>query len=140
MLNKFKHVFGKPPIGGSKLRPMSIELKQDAVLPRPAAARRVSPEILKEIREDTQMRIDSGWMRAARVGDRCRFASPLAAARQPGKSFEAQDLRRLSFDQRLLLPAHASCEERTGGHQPVQGLEVFRQGGFVERVLAAAVG
>jgi len=28
VLNKFKHIFGKPPIGGSKLRPMSIELKQ----------------------------------------------------------------------------------------------------------------
>jgi hypothetical protein len=86
VLNKYKHVFGKPPIGGSKLRPMSIELKEGVVLPRPAAARRVSPEILKEIREDTQMRIDNGWMRAAQVGDRCRFASPLVAARQPGKS------------------------------------------------------
>ncbi len=70
VLNKYKHVFGKPPIGGSKLRPMSIELKEGVVLPRPAAARRVSPEILKEIREDTQMRIDNGWMRAAQVGDR----------------------------------------------------------------------
>ena len=86
VLSKYKHVFGKPPIGGSKLRPMSIELKQDVALPRPAAARRVSPEILKEIREDTQMRIDNGWMRAAQVGDKCRFASPLVAARQPGKS------------------------------------------------------
>ena len=86
---------------------MSIELEQGAVLPRPATAGRVSPEILKEIHEDTPMRIDNGWTRAARVGGRCWFASPLFAARQPGK-VEAPDMRRVSSYQRLLLPAHIS--------------------------------
>ena len=138
VLNKFKHVFGKPPIGGSKLRPMSIELEQGAVLPRPAAARRVSPEILKEIGEDTPMRIDNGWTRAARVGGRCWFASPLVAARQPGK-VEAPDMRRVSSYQRLLLPAHVPYQECTGG-QPVPGLDVFRQGRLVEGGTRTAVG
>jgi hypothetical protein len=35
VLSKYKHVFGKPPIGGSKLRPMSIELKEGVVLGSP---------------------------------------------------------------------------------------------------------
>ena len=86
VLNKYKQVFGPPPLGGSKLRPMSIELKPGAAIPKPAPARRVSPEILQEIREDTELRIAQGWMRKTVVGDRCRFASPVVAARQPGKT------------------------------------------------------
>lgn len=97
VLNKIKHVFGKPPIGGSKLRPMSIELKQGAVQPRPAAAGRVSPEILNEIGEDTPMRIDNGWTRAARVGGRCWFA-PLSL--QLGS--QAKSKRRICGEFRLI--------------------------------------
>jgi hypothetical protein len=65
---------------------MSIELKPGAAIPKPAPARRVSPEILQEIREDCELRIAQGWMRKTVVGDRCRFASPVVAARQPGKT------------------------------------------------------
>ena len=86
VLSKYKQVFGPPPLGGSKLRPMSIELKPGAAIPKPAPARRVSPEILQEIREDTELRIAQGWMRKTVVGDRCRFTSPVVAARQPGKT------------------------------------------------------
>ena len=86
ILNRYKHVFGPPPVGGSKLRPMSIELKPGVSLPKPAPARRVSPDILADIRADTELRIKNGWMRKTVVGDKCRFASPVVAARQPGKT------------------------------------------------------
>ena len=56
-ISKYKQVFGPPPLGGSKLRPMSIELKPGVAIPRPAPARRVSPDILQEIREDVELRI-----------------------------------------------------------------------------------
>ena len=87
VINKYKQVFGPPPLGGSKLRPMSIELKPGVAIPRPAPARRVSPDILQEIREDVELRISQGWMRKTVVGDRCRFASesPVVAERQPGR-------------------------------------------------------
>jgi hypothetical protein len=60
VLNKFKHVFGKPPIGGSKLRPMGIELKNGGSETRLPC---VSPEILKEIRghaDAHRIRLDEG--------------------------------------------------------------------------------
>ncbi len=86
ILNRYKHVFGPPPAGVSKLRPMSIELKAGVSIPKPAPARRVSPDILADIRADTELRIQNGWMRKAVVGDKCRFASPVVAVRQPGKT------------------------------------------------------
>ena len=46
VISKYKQLFGPPPLGGSKLRPMSIELKPGAAIPKPAPARRVSPDIL----------------------------------------------------------------------------------------------
>jgi hypothetical protein len=70
VLHRYKHVFGPPPVGGSKLRPMSIELKPGASIPKPAPARRVSPDILADIRADTELRIQNGWMRKAVVGAR----------------------------------------------------------------------
>jgi hypothetical protein len=90
ILNRYKHVFGPPPVGVSKLRPMSIELKPGGSIPKPAPARRVSPDILADIRADTELRIQNGWMRKAVVGDksRCRFASPVvfgSLARQLGE-------------------------------------------------------
>jgi hypothetical protein len=57
VLSRYKHVFGPPPVGGSKLRPMSIELKPGVSIPKPAPARRVSPDILADIRADTELRI-----------------------------------------------------------------------------------
>ena len=86
LLNRYKHVFGPPPVGGSKLRPMSIELKPGVAIPKPSPARRVSPDILSDIRADTELRIKNGWMRKTVVGDKCRFASPVVAVRQPGKT------------------------------------------------------
>jgi hypothetical protein len=88
ILNCYKHVFGPPPVGGSKLRSMSIELKPGVSIPKPAPARRVSPDILTDIRADTELRtpIKNGWMRKTMVGDKCRFASPVVAVRQPGKT------------------------------------------------------
>ena len=70
VLNRYKHVFGSPPVGGSKLRPMSIELtrKPGVSIPKPSPARRVSPDILADIRADTELRIQNGWMRKAVVG------------------------------------------------------------------------
>ncbi len=67
---------------------MSIELKPGVSIPKPAPARRVSPDILADIRADTELRIQNGWMRKAVVGhgDKCRFASPVVAVRQPGKT------------------------------------------------------
>jgi len=62
ILNRYKHVFGPPPVGGSKLRPMSIELKPGVSIPKPSPARRVSPDILADIRADTELRIQNGWM------------------------------------------------------------------------------
>ncbi len=97
VINKYKQVFGPPPLGGSKLRPMSIELKPGVAIPRPTPARRVSPDILQEIREDVELRISQGWMRKTVVGDRCRFASPVVAARQPGRT-----RRRICGDYRAL--------------------------------------
>ncbi len=97
ILNRYKHMFGPPPVGGSKLRPMSIELKPGVSIPKPAPARRVSPDILADIRADTELRIQNGWMRKAVVGDKCRFASPVVAVRQPGKT-----TRRVSGDYRAI--------------------------------------
>ena len=62
VLNRYKHVFGPPPVGGSKLRPMSIELKPGVSIPKPAPARRVSPDILADIRADTHRAADSKWL------------------------------------------------------------------------------
>ena len=97
VLNQYRHVLGPPPVGGSKLRPMSIELRPGVMIPKPAPARRVSPDILTEIRADTELRIRNGWMRKTVVGDKCRFASPVVAARQPGKT-----ARRICGDYRAI--------------------------------------
>ena len=87
ILNRYKHVFGPPPVGGSKLRPMSIELKPGFRFPN-QHRRRASPDIWADIRADTELRtpIKNGWMRKTMVGDKCRFASPVVAVRQPGKT------------------------------------------------------
>jgi hypothetical protein len=61
VLNRYKHVFGSPPVGGSKLRPMSIELKPGFRFPN-QHRRRVSPDIWADIRADTELRIQNGWM------------------------------------------------------------------------------
>jgi hypothetical protein len=99
-LNQYRHVLGPPPVGGSKLRPMSIELKPGVAIPKPASARRVSPDILADIRADTELRIKSGWMRKTVAGDKCRFVSPVVAARQPGKT-----TRRICGDYRVINAA-----------------------------------
>ena len=74
-----------------------IELKPGVSIPKPAPARRVSPDILADIRADTELRIQNGWMRKAVVGDKCRFASPVVAVRQPGKT-----IRRVCGDYRTI--------------------------------------
>jgi hypothetical protein len=61
-------LFGPAPKGGSKLRPMSIRLKEGIELPQPSPARRVSPAVLQEIAEDTKLRMDNGWLIEACTG------------------------------------------------------------------------
>lgn len=85
LVMEFLELFGPAPKGGSKLRPMSIRLKEGIELPQPSPARRVSPAVLQEIAEDTKLRMDNGWLIEAPAGAPCRFASPVVAIKQPGK-------------------------------------------------------
>jgi hypothetical protein len=82
---EFSELFGPTPKGVSKLRPMSIRLKEGIELPQPSLARRVSPAALQETAEDTKLRMDNGWLIEAPAGAPCRFASPVVAIKQPGK-------------------------------------------------------
>jgi hypothetical protein len=127
ILNRYKHVFGPPPVGGSKLRPMSIELKPGVSIPKPSPARRVSPDILADIRADTELRIQNGWMRKAVVGDKCRFASPVVAVRQPGKT-----TRRVCGDYRAIndicLLHQAPVKDAREVYCSVQRCQVLWQG------------
>jgi hypothetical protein len=56
------------------------------MIPRPQPARRVSPAISQDIQEDIEHKISMGWMRRAPPDFVARFASPIVAVKQPGKS------------------------------------------------------
>jgi transposase InsO family protein len=85
LIHEYKHLFGPAPYGGSKLRPISIQLKENVMIPRPQPARRVSPAISQDIQEDIEYKISMGWMRRAPPDFVARFASPIVAVKQPGK-------------------------------------------------------
>ena len=82
ILKPFADVFGPPPMGGSDLPPLHIELidgKLDGY--KPARARPVSPAVGQEIRDYFAVLADNGWLQEGNG----RFASALVAAKQPGK-------------------------------------------------------
>ena len=67
LCQKWKHLFGAPPKGGSKLPPINIELKKDSdgndMRPKRQPCRNVSPWIRELIKQDTQKRVELGWYR-----------------------------------------------------------------------------
>ena len=110
LCQRWNHLFGPPPMGGSKLPPIDIELKKDGqgadIRPKRQACRHVAPWIQKLIEEDTAKRIELGWYRRPEPDEILPFASPIVAAKQPSKG---PDARRICVDYRAVN----DCAEET---------------------------
>ncbi len=93
LVMEFSELFGPAPKGGSKLRPMSIRLKEGIELPQPSPAHRVPPAVLQEIAEDTKLRMDNGWLIEAPVGGGAVPLCISCGSNQAAREGEAQMLR-----------------------------------------------
>ena len=107
---EFKHLFGPPPAGGSKLPPMDVQLKRgpdgSEMQPKRMAPRPVSPWVRDLIKADTELRLSKGWCRLPEVGEVIKYASPIVAAKQPQKG---PNVRRICVD----LKQVNKCAEET---------------------------
>ena len=122
LCEQYSHLFGPPPLGGSRLPPMDIELKRNAdgteMHPGRQRARPVTPWVAQLIREDTEMRLQKGWYRWPAPGETIPYASPMVAAPQPSKGPQA---RRICADYTKLN----KCAVET--MHPVKNQEAARQ-------------
>ena len=123
LCQRWKHLFGPPPKGGSKLPPIDIELKKDGqgadIRPKRQACRPAAPWIQQLIEEDTAKRIELGWYRKPEPNEILPYASPIVAAKQPSKG---PDARRICVDYRAVN----DCAEET--RHPVKNQqEVLRR-------------
>ena len=107
---EFKHLFGPPPQGGSKLPAMDVQLKRNPdgseMEPKRMAPRPVSPWVRDLIKADTELRLSKGWCRRPEVGEVIKYASPIVAAKQPQKG---PNVRRICVD----LKQVNKCAEET---------------------------
>ena len=122
LCQKWKHLFGAPQKGGSKLPPINIELKKDSdgndMRPKRQPCRNVSPWIRELIKQDTQKRVELGWYRYPEPGEVLPYASPIVAAKQPSKG---PDVRRICADYRQTN----QCAEET--RHPVKNQQAVLQ-------------
>ena len=134
LCQRWKHLFGPPPKGGSKLPPIDIELKKDGqgadMRPKRQACRHVAPWIQKLIEEDTAKRVDLGWYRWPEPDEILPYASPIVAAKQPSKG---PDARRICVDYRAVN----DCAEETrhpvkNQHDVLQRLKGKKRFGVVD--------
>ena len=120
LCQRWKHLFGPPPKGGSKLPPIDIELKKDGqgadIRPKRQACRPAAPWIQQLIEEDTAKRIELGWYRKPEPNEILPYASPIVAAKQPSKG---PDARRICVDYR-------ACSQRLCGGNPAPREESTR--------------
>ena len=83
LINRYQHLFGPAPKGGSLMSELDIKVKPGAKASY-QPPRRVSPAIQQIIAEDTAMRIANGWMEKA-PNEFARYGSPIVVALQKGK-------------------------------------------------------
>ena len=94
LINRYQHLFGPAPKGGSLMSELDIKVKPGAKASY-QPPRRVSPAIQQIIAEDTAMRIANGWMEKA-PNEFTRYGSPIVVALQKGKHRVCTDYRSIN--------------------------------------------